>query len=165
MYVTLFQPILQAPNRGRINNTNKMGYGFGFAPVSSMDLRLAFDGVHRRSDLESPRTALDLTVLHGHSLLNQIGGAVICFSPLRLSSKKPLGSRTRTPQINDLIDSALLTTHKHSVILWPQLWSSLQLPAGLEWTVVPFSIQSVASIANEPGVSFGNGKCCDSPFF
>jgi hypothetical protein len=56
------------------------------------------------------------------------------------------------PQLNDLIDGALLSTHKHEFILWPQQWLPLQLPPVLNWTVVPFSAQSASAIPNVPGV-------------
>jgi hypothetical protein len=56
------------------------------------------------------------------------------------------------PQTNDLIDGAMMTMHKHEVILWPDLWSSLQLPPHLTWKIVPFSAQSSGSIVREAGV-------------
>jgi hypothetical protein len=56
------------------------------------------------------------------------------------------------PQLNDMIDGAAMTIHKHEVILWPHLWLSLQLLPALTWTVVPFSPQSSQSIFQEPGV-------------
>ena len=56
------------------------------------------------------------------------------------------------PQVNDLIDGAQLTTHTHEFTLWPRQWTPLQLPPGLQWTVVPFSALSTDAIADVPGV-------------
>jgi len=55
-------------------------------------------------------------------------------------------------QENDLIAGALLTYHKHEVVLWPDRWGALRLPTDLIWTTVPFSAESTSAIANAPGV-------------
>ena len=56
------------------------------------------------------------------------------------------------PQLNDLISGAMLTTHRHEVVLWPERWAALQLPANLTWTVLPFSPQSAPTISDSAGV-------------
>jgi hypothetical protein len=56
------------------------------------------------------------------------------------------------PQINDMIDGAMLGVHRHEVILWPEMWTPLQMLPTLTWTVVPFSPLSKASIVRAPGV-------------
>lgn len=55
-------------------------------------------------------------------------------------------------QIVDLIDGETLVRHTHSITLWREKWDELELPAVLDWTVVPFEVASASGISNLPGV-------------